>query len=160
MLSRQRQFTTITTRAETHGPYSAADVEQILGGPFVSSPLSVVPKAGGKLRLGQDCSHEDGNGVSVNSMIDADMFPTTWGTAAQVAEKVSPSFRRPSSPRRWPGRAERDVYISLLNGGACSARGARQDTMIRARCGETRARRDDNGSARGARNRNELREAS
>ena len=141
MLSRQRQFTTITTRAETHGPYSAADVEQILGGPFVSSPLSVVPKAGGKLRLGQDCSHEDGNGVSVNSMIDADMFPTTWGTAAQVAEKVSPSFQWPSSPRRWPGRAERDVYISLLNGGACSARGAR-DCPARGAMNGFRARRE------------------
>ena len=72
------------------GPYSARAVERILGGPFVSSPLSVVPKAGGKLRLVQDCSREDADGLSVNGRIDANDFPTTWGTAAKVAELVSP----------------------------------------------------------------------
>ena len=71
------------------GPYSATEVERILQGPFISSPLSVVPKAGGKLRLVQDCSHADADGLSVNGRIDAEMFPTTWGTAARVAELVS-----------------------------------------------------------------------
>ncbi len=71
------------------GPYSQAEVERILGSPFISSPLSVVPKANGKLRLVQDCSKEDADGLSVNGRIDADLFPTKWGSAAEVAELVS-----------------------------------------------------------------------
>ncbi len=71
------------------GPYSKDRVEEILGAPFISSPLSVIPKAGGKLRLIQDCSHEDEYGMSVNARIDADLFPTEWGTAAKMAEFVS-----------------------------------------------------------------------
>lgn len=75
------------------GPYSQTQVESILGGFFVSSPLSVVDKASapGKFRLIQNCSYKDANKVSVNDQIDSDNFPTKWGTASQVAELVSPS---------------------------------------------------------------------
>lgn len=71
------------------GPYSRARVEAILGSPFISSPLSVVPKAQGKLRMVQNCSFGDEYGLSVNGRIDADLYPTRWGTAARVAELVS-----------------------------------------------------------------------
>ena len=71
------------------GPYSRARAEAILGSPFISSPLSVVPKAEGKLRMVQNCSFGDEYGLSVNGRIDADLYPTRWGTAARVAELVS-----------------------------------------------------------------------
>lgn len=73
------------------GPYSRERVEEILEGPFRTSPLAVTEKPGSKSgwRLIQNCSFEDEYGVSVNSMIDSDDFPTKWGTAAQVAEVVS-----------------------------------------------------------------------
>ncbi|OBZ78926.1 hypothetical protein A0H81_01330 [Grifola frondosa] len=73
------------------GPYTRTEVEKILGTPFVSSPLAVVEKPGsaGKWRLVQNCSYEDENGISVNSQINSDDFPTKWGTAAQVAEIVA-----------------------------------------------------------------------
>ncbi|GBE80149.1 hypothetical protein SCP_0213520 [Sparassis crispa] len=71
------------------GPYSQAQVEHILGTFFVSSPLAVVPKAGSKkFRLVQNCSYQDEFGVSVNSQINSDDFPTKWGTAAEVAEII------------------------------------------------------------------------
>lgn len=74
------------------GPYTRGDVEHILRSPFVSSPLSVVDKAGapGKYRLVQNCSFENEAGISVNYYIDSDDFPTEWGTASQFAEIVSP----------------------------------------------------------------------
>ncbi|OBZ79912.1 hypothetical protein A0H81_00724 [Grifola frondosa] len=72
------------------GPYTRSEVEKILGSNFVSSPLAVIEKAGsrGKLRLVQNCSFKDENGISVNSQINSEDFPTKWGTAAQVAEIV------------------------------------------------------------------------
>ena len=95
------------------GPYSHADVERVLGSPFVSSPLSVVPKANGKLRLVQDCSKEDADGLSVNGRIDADLFPTRWGSAAEVADLVrtSPRFARPHGPRRHTRAASRAMAL-------------------------------------------------
>lgn len=70
------------------GPYSEDDVRNILGTHYLTSPLSVVPK-GEKFRLVQDLSAEDEDGVSLNSRLRAEDFPTRWGTAAQVAEYVS-----------------------------------------------------------------------
>ncbi|KAJ2955347.1 hypothetical protein NUW54_g14744 [Trametes sanguinea] len=74
------------------GPYSEEQVREILGSHFRSSPLSVVPKSSlepNKLRLIQNCSFRDEDGVSVNDMIKTEDFPTEWGTAAEVAEIVS-----------------------------------------------------------------------
>lgn len=73
------------------GPYSQHRIKEILGTHFISSPLSVIQKAGkpGAFRLVQNCSFKDPNGISVNDEIDSDNFPTTWGTAAEVAEIVS-----------------------------------------------------------------------
>ncbi|CDO77643.1 hypothetical protein BN946_scf184946.g37 [Trametes cinnabarina] len=75
------------------GPYSEEQVREILGSHFRSSPLSVVPKSSlepNKLRLIQNCSFRDEDGVSVNDMITTEDFPTEWGTAAEVAEIGAP----------------------------------------------------------------------
>jgi hypothetical protein len=77
------------------GPYTISQVEHELGGFFVSCPLGLVEKAGepGKFRIIRDLSyHNKEDGYSVNEHLDADDFPTEWGTAAQVAEIVSTSF--------------------------------------------------------------------
>ncbi|CDO77105.1 hypothetical protein BN946_scf184501.g10 [Trametes cinnabarina] len=74
------------------GPYSAQQVREILGSHFRSSPLSVVEKSSqepGKLRLIQNCSFRDEDGVSVNDMISSEDFPTRWGTATEVAEIIA-----------------------------------------------------------------------
>lgn len=73
------------------GPFSQLQLESILGCFFMSSPLSVVTKAGQpeKLRLVQNCSFPSFRGLSVNDFIDSDDYPTTWGTAAKVAQIVS-----------------------------------------------------------------------
>ena len=72
------------------GPYTQDQVEGILNSPFVSSPLAVVEKTGGAgLRLIQNCSYVNDQGISVNMFINSDAFPTRWGTAAKFAQRVS-----------------------------------------------------------------------
>lgn len=72
------------------GPFSASQVQNILGGHFVSSPLGVVEKSGesGKYRVVRDLSFKNEDGYSVNGQLDSDDFPTEWGTASQVADIV------------------------------------------------------------------------
>jgi hypothetical protein len=74
------------------GPFTQEQISLELGGHFVSCPLGLVEKAGepGKFRIIRDLSYiNKEDGYSVNSFLDADDFPTEWGTAAQVAEIVS-----------------------------------------------------------------------
>lgn len=73
------------------GPYTQTQVESFLGGPFMSSPIFLIHKAGspGKFRLIQDCSFKNKDGFSVNDFIDSDKFPTRWNTALEVAQIVS-----------------------------------------------------------------------
>lgn len=73
------------------GPYTAREVQSKLKSHFMTSPLGVVDKAGspGKYRLIQNCSFKNEDGFSVDDFIDANDFPTTWGTAAEVAQIVS-----------------------------------------------------------------------
>jgi hypothetical protein len=75
------------------GPFSKEEVHQILGGHFVSSPLSLVEKLGepGKFHTVRDLSFKNEDGYAVNGCLDADDFPTKWGTAAQVTKIVSSS---------------------------------------------------------------------
>jgi hypothetical protein len=73
------------------GPYTHQQIEQELSGHFVSCPLGLVEKAGepGKFRIICDLSYKNKeDNYSVNSFLDADDFPTEWGTASQVAEIV------------------------------------------------------------------------
>ena len=65
------------------GPFSQEQLERKIG-PFQSSPLSLVPKAGkpGKYRLIQNLSHPHTNQPipSINAQLNSDNFPCTWGT--------------------------------------------------------------------------------
>ena len=77
------------TKEHYWGPYSRAELESIIG-PFQTSPLSLIPKARkpGKFRLIQNLSYPHSlklNGVrSINSSIETDLYPCTWGTFSTV----------------------------------------------------------------------------
>ena len=77
------------------GPYPLAVIESVLG-PFQSSPLSIIPKSGcpGKFRLIQNFSFPlspspSHPNPSINSYINADDFPTTWGKFSVVYLLIS-----------------------------------------------------------------------
>ena len=65
------------------GPFTKEELEHEIG-PFQSSPLSLVPKAGkpGKFQLIQNLSHPHMNlpTPSINAQLKSDDFPCTWGT--------------------------------------------------------------------------------
>jgi len=75
------------------GPYSRSEVEALIG-PFQSSPLSLVPKSGkpGKFRAVHDFSYPHSSSTStpsINSSINADDYPCTWGTFEAVCLVIS-----------------------------------------------------------------------
>ena len=104
------------------GPFSKDELESIIG-PFQTSPLSLIPKLGkpGKFRLIQNLSYPRNliNGVrSVNSSIETDLYPCTWGTFSTTAiivqslppgslgacRDVSEAYRIiPLAKDQWPG---------------------------------------------------------
>lgn len=104
------------------GPLSGAEVERLLG-PFQTSPISMVPKPGkpGKFRLVQNLSfprHPLESISSINSAIDSNLYPCTWGTFATIClliwrlppgsqaavRDVSEAYRSiPIIPEQWPG---------------------------------------------------------
>ena len=117
------------------GPYSREELERIIG-PFQTSPLSLVPKAGkpGKFRLIQNLSYPRKimNGISsINSSIEPDLYPCTWGTFSSIAtiirslppgslgacRDVSEAYRIiPLAKDQWPGivvRLEEDSASNL-----------------------------------------------
>ena len=68
------------------GPFSKSHLEYLIG-PFQSSPLGVVPKAGSprEFHIIQDLSFLwDGNIPSVNSSIYPNKFPCEWGTFSKI----------------------------------------------------------------------------
>ena len=73
------------------GPFSRTELEDIIG-PFQTSPLSLIPKPGkpGKFRLIQNLSYPRNvkDILSINSSIETDLYPCTWGTFATVATLV------------------------------------------------------------------------
>jgi len=76
------------------GPFSRAEVESTLRGPFYSSPLlvSVQPQAPGtpdKIRMCKNLSKGTKSVPSVNSHILKSSFPTRFDTASRVADIVS-----------------------------------------------------------------------
>ncbi len=109
-------------RARYIGPFSRAEIESLLG-PFQSSPLSIIPKPGkpGKFRLIQNLSfpHVPRNNISsINSAIDSNLFPCTWGTFSVVSHliwqlpplsqaavrDIKEAYRTiPLAPSQWPG---------------------------------------------------------
>ena len=104
------------------GPFSRSQLESVLG-PFQTSPLSLVPKTSkpGKYRAVHDFSypHESSHDVaSINSRINSDNVPCTWGTFATVAliiarlppgsqasvRDVVEAYRVvPAKSAQWPG---------------------------------------------------------
>lgn len=132
------------------GPYPRAEVERILGSPFISSPLSVVPKANGKLRLVQDCSKEDEDGLSVNGRINTDLFPTKWGSAAEVAELVSPFFFRfDSRGQRAKGAARSSGHRRITRAKGVGTFARARGSLVSTRVGTqepTRGRQESQGT--------------
>jgi hypothetical protein len=75
------------------GPFTRKELESIIG-PFQTAPLSLVPKAGkpGKFRLTQNLSFPytpRDNRSSINSAIDSNLYPCTWGTFNTVSLTIS-----------------------------------------------------------------------
>ena len=104
------------------GPFSRRQLEAVLG-PFQTSPLSLVPKTSkpGKFRAVHNFSHPHNplpDTPSINSCINGDHFPCTWGTFSTVAllfsrlppgsqasvRDVAEAYRTiPVLPTQWPG---------------------------------------------------------
>lgn len=134
------------------GPFSREDVEQQIG-PFQTSPLSMVPKAGksGKFRLIQNLSFPRNHPTfrSINHALDSDAFPCTWGTFSTICtlvdnlppgsqgacRDVAEAYRIiPLAPNQWPGLVvrltESDKFgINKCNSfGSATAGGQRSNT--------------------------------
>lgn len=126
------------------GPLSLPSIESLIG-PFQSSPLSIVPKPGrpGKYRLVQNFSFPLNPSPafpnhSINSCIEAENFPSTWGKFSVVyllisrlppgseaaTRDVAEAYRTiPLHPSQWPAAV---VRISDTEGciDTCTAFGA------------------------------------
>jgi hypothetical protein len=104
------------------GPITLEEVESLLGA-FHTSPLSIIPKPGqpGKFRIIQNLSspHSPLGAISsINSSIDSDQYPCTWGTFSTICllirrlppgsqaavRDVKEAYRNvPIKPEQWPG---------------------------------------------------------
>jgi hypothetical protein len=103
------------------GPFSRLELEENVG-PFQSSPLSLVPKPQKpeKQRMVQNLSfpYQVSARKSINSFIDSNDFPCTWGTFAAFSllcarlppgsqggvRDVAEAYRTvPLHPSQWPG---------------------------------------------------------
>src|SRR5882724_8037142 len=74
-------------------PFTIEQAHIIYGGHFRTCPLGLVEKLGlSALWMIHHFSKEDDYGVSTNSWVDSDDFPTCWFTVAQTADFVSPDF--------------------------------------------------------------------
>jgi hypothetical protein len=126
------------------GPFTAEVLEQLIG-PFQSSPLSIIPKPGkcGKFRLVQNFSFPHSYSPafpnpSINSNIDANNFPTTWGKfsiifqliatlppGSEVATRdITEAYRTvPLHPSQWPAGVVR-ILETLFCVDICTAFGA------------------------------------
>ena len=105
------------SKGRVNGPYTATTVSRLLGGHFVTSPLSVKEKAGkpGKYRLIQNFSFKHDTGFAVNDCIDPNEYPTRWGTTAMVAEIVSVTLCSAFSSRDVSSRCLRLSGVSDLS---------------------------------------------
>ena len=135
------------------GPLSHAQLEAELG-PFQTSPLSFVPKASkpGKYRAVHNFSfpHNPLPGTaSINSHIDSESFPCTWGTFTTVAlliarlppgsqasvRDVAEAYRTiPANPSQWPGlvirlQGEDQFAINVCNNFGLSSAGGVYGTV-------------------------------
>jgi len=144
----QKEFNEIIQKEITKkryiGPFLPATLELIIG-PFQTSPLSLVPKAGkpGKFRLIQNFSFPHSNNTayphpSINSYINSDDFPTTWGKFSIIyliisqlppgseaaTRDVAEAYRTiPLHPSQWPAAVVR-ISDSQVCIDSCAAFGA------------------------------------
>lgn len=105
------------------GPLSKAKVETLIG-PFQTAPLSIILKPGkpGKFRLIQNLSHSSSflthPIASINSFIDSNIYPCTYGTFSTIClliwrlppssqgatQDVTEAYRTiPLHPSQYPG---------------------------------------------------------
>jgi hypothetical protein len=141
------------------GPFSLPNLESAIG-PFQSSPLSIIPKPGrpGKFRVVQNFSYPRSPSVqfpnpSINSFIQSEDFPTTWGKFSIVfllisrlppgseaaTRDVAEAYRTvPLHPSQWPAAVVRalegDFYIDT-----CTAFGATPSAGIYGRVADAGA---------------------
>lgn len=132
------------------GPFSERELEQVLGA-FQSSPISIIPKPAkpGHYRIIQNFSFPRAPSAfhpnpSINSFIDSDEYPCTWGTftticllvwrlppGSQAAVRdVAEAYRTiPLHPSQWPAGVVRtapdEMYVDtcLAFGASPSAGG-------------------------------------
>jgi len=88
-------------------PFSQAEMQDIMKGPFQSSPLiiDVQPQpnsAPDKIRMCQHMLKRDKFHPSTNNYVDAFKFPTHFGSVSEVGEIVSPSFSTLKNPHYAP----------------------------------------------------------
>lgn len=135
------------------GPFTREQLETELG-PFQTSPLSFVPKASkpGKYRAVHNFSfpHTPSLEVaSINSHINSEDFPCTWGTFATVAlliarlppgsqasvRDVAEAYRTiPANPAQWPGlvirlQTEDQFAVNVCNNFGLSSAGGVYGTV-------------------------------
>lgn len=128
------------SKARYIGPFTKAQLEVLIG-PFQSSPISLIPKPHkpNAFRLVQNYSHPHVSTPefsSINSHIDSDDYPCTWGTFNAMAQvvlqlppgsqgavrDVSEAYRNiPAKPEQWPGMVvrlsnDRDEYVLDMQG--------------------------------------------
>lgn len=128
LLTQHDTFATILDREYSTGcyigPLSKTETETLIG-PFQTAPLAMVPKPGkpGKFRLVQNLSfplHPSATSISsINSAIDFDLYPCTWGSTASTiclliwslppgsqaaVRDMAEAYRTiPLHPSQWPG---------------------------------------------------------
>ena len=128
----QHQFVKIVSlelfKQRYFGPFSSLVTESLIG-PFQTSPFSIIPKPGkpDRFRLIQNYSYPHNVtpvhlNPSINSFLNSDDFPTTWGTFSiisllihqlpphsQVATRdVAEAYRTiPLHHSQWPGTVVR-----------------------------------------------------
>ena len=116
------------------GPFKYEELEKLIR-PFQSSPLSVIPKPGkpGKYRIIQNFSFPysalNNNIQSINSQVNPDDFPCTWGTFDTICQvvqylpaglqaavqDVAEAYQTiPLHPSQWPGAVVRLSDESLV----------------------------------------------
>jgi hypothetical protein len=132
------------------GPFEQRELERQIG-PFRTSPLGAIPKGDG-FRVIQDLSFEENGHPSVNDEINADDFPSEWGSfadmlilvtealpGAQAATlDVDAAFRRcPVRPEQqnhfviqWDGRFYVDHCVAFGGASACGIFGRVADAFI------------------------------
>ena len=113
-------------------PVSCEEVKSLLGA-FQTSPFSIIEKPGqpGKYRLIQNPHSPIDSTTSINSSINSDQYPCTWGTFATICllisrlppgsqaavRNIKEAYRTiPIQPDQWPGlivRLHRDNKFAI-----------------------------------------------